>query len=497
MFAAIRWSRETGFGFNALLAFRGLADEPCPLDKGGEAGISRMVIKEGLVPIGLCAPPRRGKCEMGYAADYFDARVRSWIATGWLPRPGKVAEFGAQEFHGDQAEAKRITGQFLSGLGVPDARIEEVCSAPGPLSIGKVYRAFEIDYVALDLERARDVHAFDLNCFAPPLEWRMAFDLVNNEGTIEHLINPINGFHVAHELLKIGGVAVHSIPLTGYADHGLMQPTVKFYERLIGVNGYDLLLAEISIGHSQPDLAARRFALRDQRGRPIGRNVDMVDAWLHLAYRKNLPSEFRAPFSHWNGDDTGEIGERTAANAKAFSRRRLTGDGQQDPVGDDFERQLELQRREQEHQTTLEDRSHENRRKLQVYEHQHDDKLTVDLQQREHEHSDISQATRLRRDREARDGTSRIGDYVPLFAVGLASLLNAAALLLGLSHEWGGASWLFAAGLVSGFLPTATARRAWTGDPGRSAKLARSVSRALWLLSIVLFAVGCVAAGSN
>jgi SAM-dependent methyltransferase len=463
---------------------------------------------------------------MGYVADYFEARVGSWIAAGWLPRSGRVADLGAQEFHGSQKEAKLNTSQFLRGLGISEARIEEVCLSSGPLSVSEVYRAMGIDYIAMDLTQASDVRFFDLNCFAPPLEWRMAFDLVNNEGTIEHLINPINGFQVAHELLKVGGVAVHSIPLTGHCDHGLMQPTMKFYERLVGVNGYDLLLSEISIGQSQPDFAVRRFALRDQRGSPLGRSVDMVDAWLHIAYRKNMPADFRAPFSHWNGDDTGELGERAAENARAFSRRRLTERGRHDPIGDDFERQLELQRREQEHQTKLEDRSHENRRKLQVYEHQHEDKLiidnkkledqshenrrklqvyehqhedtlTIDVQRREHEHSDMLQAALQRREAELRKSMSGIAGYVPLLAIGLASVLNGAALLTGLSREWGPVSWLFAAGLVSGFLPTAAARRVWTGNPGRSARLTRNASRALCLLSIVLFAVGCLVVGTK
>src|ERR1700732_352452 len=166
---------------------------------------------------------------MGYVADYFEATVESWLQAGWLPPGGKLIEFGAQEFHGDQAEARRRTEGFLRRHGLSDAQVRRICSSSKPLRVAEVYHAIGIDYAAIDVEETDRSRLLDLNCFAPPLEWREAFDLVNNEGAIEHLTNPINGFQVAHELLKPGGVAVHSIPLTGHRNHGLMHPTVKFY----------------------------------------------------------------------------------------------------------------------------------------------------------------------------------------------------------------------------------------------------------------------------
>jgi len=72
-----------------------------------------------------------------------------------------------------------------------------------------------------------------------PPDWVGAFDMANNEGTIEHLINPINGFQVAHELLKPGGVARHSMPLTGCWDHGLFHPTSSFYLAMLNQNRSD------------------------------------------------------------------------------------------------------------------------------------------------------------------------------------------------------------------------------------------------------------------
>jgi SAM-dependent methyltransferase len=438
---------------------------------------------------------------MGYVADYFAGRVGSWIESGWLPRSGNVADFGAQEFQGDQAEAKRQTGEFLRSYGIDEARIEEVCSPSRPLSVASVYRAMGFDYAAIDVQDAEGVRLFDLNTDAPPLEWRATFDLVNNEGAIEHLTNPINGFQVAHELLKVGGVAVHSIPLAGHTNHGLMHPTIKFYNRLVGANDYELLLAEISIGQSQPHAADQRFVLRDRNGLPIARRVDFINAWLHFAYRKTDPAEFRAPFAHWNSDDSGELDDRVSRNVAAYARNRLTENGRRDLIGDEYERQLELQRREHEYRSELQlsgfvqaeqlaDRNRENRRKLQAERHQRDDTITNDLQRGERERTDALLAG-LRR-------PGITGAVVfSIFAIAVASVLNGAALLISLSHGTASASWPFAAGLVSAFLPTMAISSGLSGGPEPRAKLAQYGSRALWLLSIVLFVVGCLTAGQR
>lgn len=442
---------------------------------------------------------------MGYSADYFEARVGSWLATGWLPRSGKVADFGFQEFHGDKAEAKRITGQFLRRQGVAEQRVDQVCSASGMLDVGNVYRALGIDYVALDVMQAANVRFFDLNCFAPPREWAAGFDLVNNEGAIEHLINPINGFQVAHEILRVGGVAVHSIPLSGHTNHGLVNPTLKFYNRLLGANNYDLLMAEISIGQSQA-LADERFAVLDRQGHPMARRVDLISAWLRLAYRKTAAGEFRSPFSHWADDQSGPLADRISADYAAFARFRLSERGA--PAATQATRTgsfqfptaaLTGQPIRSEHMAG-EGIGYEDRRKLQVHDHEHADALTRDHQRREHEHSDVLLTRLQQRDHEHSDVlqsryVSPATTYLPLLAVLLTTVLNGSALLTGLPHGSRSASWLFALGLLCGFLPTVTAWIDVASSRSPRGRLVRRASRLLWLLSIVLFALGCIVAG--
>jgi len=273
-----------------------------------------------------------------------------------------------------------------------------------------------------------------------------------------------------------------------------MNPTIKFYNRLVAENGYELVLAEISIGQSQP-ITDQRFVLRDRQGRPIVRRLDLINAWLHLAYRKTTPAEFRYPSSHWKADESRDLAERIDANFAIFSRYRLTERGQPGTPPPASEDQIELRRREHQQYSLQsaglerqQNGSHENRRKLQVYEHEHLDVLTRDLQQREHEHSDKLLAALVQ-------GLTGSAAYLPLAAICLGSLLNGGALLMGLSHGAGTASSPFAAGLVSAFLPTATAWTDLTRNRSPIGKLARHGSRLLWILSIVLFAAGCLFAG--
>lgn len=91
-----------------------------------------------------------------------------------------------------------------------------------------------------------------MNTFAAPAEWRGAFDFVNNEGTIEHLANPLNGFRVAHDIAKAGGVIRHNFPLVGWTQHGFANLTSKFYAHLIGDNAYEVLRAEVTLSEPTP-----------------------------------------------------------------------------------------------------------------------------------------------------------------------------------------------------------------------------------------------------
>jgi SAM-dependent methyltransferase len=292
---------------------------------------------------------------MGYPADFFAAHVDTWIDAGWLPASGRLIDFGAQEFYCDQDQARGSSAAFLRRHGVPEDRITSAVGTDGKVSVAKIYRAIGIDYLAIDVDEAYGATFFDLNAFAPPIGWRAAFDFVNNEGTIEHLVNPINGFQVTHEVLKVGGVARHSIPLTGNMEHGFVYPTIKFYAHLLGQNRYELLRADVAVGQSEYAMTDQRFRLIDaQDGSPLpAKEAKISDVWLSLVYRKTAAAEFRVPFDHLNVADPEALGERLSGAFSAYSRARLTADGRRDPVGDAFERAAELQRRQHEYEMHL------------------------------------------------------------------------------------------------------------------------------------------------
>ena len=131
---------------------------------------------------------------MGYSPLYFPCHVQGWLEAGWL-KPGQaLMDFGAQEFDSGPCD-----GAFLRTHGLPDNA-----------TIREVYEKLGIKYHSIDVDGAHGSTFFDLNSQAPPADWLGAFDFVNNEGTIEHLVNPINGFQVAHEMTKVGGVIRHS-----------------------------------------------------------------------------------------------------------------------------------------------------------------------------------------------------------------------------------------------------------------------------------------------
>lgn len=254
---------------------------------------------------------------MGYTADYFPTHVARWLDEGWLFPGARLIDFGAQEFYCDPQAAREHTRAFLAARGKDPAAIDAAIGRSGAILVADAYRALGIDYVAIDVDGAYGSTFFDLNTFAPPPEWIGAFDMVNNEGTIEHLINPINGFQVTHELLKPGGVARHSTPLSGWREHGLFHPTSGFYLAILNENRYELL-------EGRADGQAPK-SWDDQLFKVVGR-LDVVDLWGLIIYRKQSDDAFRPPADHLLTARAGAIASRLAANWSGYTAHRFHGD---------------------------------------------------------------------------------------------------------------------------------------------------------------------------
>jgi SAM-dependent methyltransferase len=220
---------------------------------------------------------------MGYSENYFSRGVRHWQLAGWLPPGGRLIDFGAQAFSGDPTAIKND----LAGLGID-------LDQP---TVAEAYRALGIDYVAIDVDASNGSLFFDLNTQVPPPEWIGAFDMVNNEGTIEHLANPMNGLHVAHELVKVGGVVRHSVPMLGHRKHGLFNPTPKMWSDLMLANHYQSLEAFIDFQEDDPSFGYTGFTVRDSKGRPCSA-APASNAWVNLSYRKTRDAPFEIPTDH-------------------------------------------------------------------------------------------------------------------------------------------------------------------------------------------------------
>ena len=220
---------------------------------------------------------------MGYRENYFSQRVRHWQLAGWLPQGGRLIDFGAQAFSGDAASIRND----LAGLGIDLDRP----------TVAGAYRALGIDYIAIDVDSSNGSLFFDLNTQAPPPEWAGAFDMVNDEGTIEHLANPMNALHVAHDLVKVGGVVHHSVPMLGHRKHGLFNPTPKMWSELMSANCYQPLEAFIDFQEDDASFGYTGFTIRDARGAPSA-GVRASNAWVTLAYRKTRDEPFVIPTDH-------------------------------------------------------------------------------------------------------------------------------------------------------------------------------------------------------
>jgi hypothetical protein len=258
---------------------------------------------------------------MGYSAFCFSHEVQRWLDAGRLKPGSLLLEFGAQEFYVDDDETRCEIGAFLRKQKISQDAIDTVLSN-GP-NVSAIFAAFGVKYTAIDVDGAHGSKFFDLNTSEPPQYWRNTFDFINNEGTIEHLVNPINGFHVAHELAKVGGVIRHNFPLIGWREHGFLYPTTKFYAHLIGDNGYELLKAKASLSKSEPfDDPLFKEIWDEALDRYTGVKPTVTNLWGELVYRKTADRSFVIPVDHVDGPNSAKARDRLIENYRTFARSR-------------------------------------------------------------------------------------------------------------------------------------------------------------------------------
>ena len=172
-------------------------------------------------------------------------KIERWLDSGILPIPScgeRIAELGSQELvRGIPHDAVvRFIRRFR-----PDADEEEL-SAPlpanyyGAVYVHEIWHRCGLDYISYDVVEAPRSRVFDLNFHDVPPEDKQSALFVTNIGTTEHVANQLNAFRTVHDLLKVGGVAIHSVPFTGMFNHSLFNYHPKFFFSLIINNRYRL-----------------------------------------------------------------------------------------------------------------------------------------------------------------------------------------------------------------------------------------------------------------
>jgi len=179
---------------------------------------------------------------MAYSAGLIDVVVR-WFESGILPSPpGTVVDIGAQMVNAGMSHD--VVGKFIKYV-KPDF-IPETLSSQFPKSphyysfAADIWSAAGVAYFSYDVTGAPLCRTFDLNFDRVPDADRGSVDIVTNIGTTEHVINQLNAFEVVHDLLKIGGVAVHQVPFAGMLNHCFFNYHPKFFYSLIVNNRYIL-----------------------------------------------------------------------------------------------------------------------------------------------------------------------------------------------------------------------------------------------------------------
>jgi SAM-dependent methyltransferase len=114
--------------------------------------------------------------------------------------------------------------------------------------LGDLMGRIGVDYTAFDIFDGFKTVIFDLNEEDLGPQWRGAFDLVMNCGTTEHVLNQMNSFRVIHDATKVGGLMYHSLPMTGFLDHGYFNYNPRLFLELAQANGYKV----VSLDYSGP-----------------------------------------------------------------------------------------------------------------------------------------------------------------------------------------------------------------------------------------------------
>jgi len=169
---------------------------------------------------------------VGYAPAMFEE-------IGALRLPSRrVLDVGAQDVSVASAHELEILNRFIASHD-PRGGPLTLASFPATLEAREVYDRAGFRYTCIDVDERPGTLRVDLARFEIPRP-RGEFGLVVNVGTTEHLASPAAAFALMHEMCAEGGYLFHDVPLFGMGNHGLINPTPKFWHALIWMNAYQV-----------------------------------------------------------------------------------------------------------------------------------------------------------------------------------------------------------------------------------------------------------------
>jgi hypothetical protein len=173
------------------------------------------------------------------------------------PEKNSILDIGPQTIYFVHAEQIREFVANHGGTIIPEselsAEVERLVrfSVPRPgertTMLSEITDLVDIKYDSVDVcPGLKNTAILDLNFDALPPHMHACYDVVLNFGTTEHILNQWNCFELIHDALKVGGVAYHQLPASGYLDHGYYCYTPLFFRDLAKANGYEILQLAVS-----------------------------------------------------------------------------------------------------------------------------------------------------------------------------------------------------------------------------------------------------------
>jgi len=234
--------------------------------------------------------------------------------SGHLKGLKKVIELGSQDiplhdWHQNWAK------DFIASVGGP--------RNDAPLTAEQFHKGLGFtDYACIDADGNNGAHVFDLNLdLRDAYGFTEKFDLVTNHGTSEHVFNQFQCFKNVHELLRVGGVALHVLPFEGYLNHGYFNYQPSMFVDMAIANQYELLgmwyhsqrgskwfkyRGNTVPLHYTDDLMSVLDTL-SREGKLMSSPLN-TDSALSVVYRKTAEDAFRLPFDS-RFSDKNKLGE--------------------------------------------------------------------------------------------------------------------------------------------------------------------------------------------